>query len=161
MQVIDLETKLFEMFVPEVAALGYELIELELIQGKPRTLRLYIDSDNGIQVDDCADVSRHISVLLDVEDPISGEYNLEVSSPGTERPLRLPEHYARHIGEQAKFKLSQLHEGRKRIKALIESVSEDTVTVRVFANKKDAEGKAFSIPFSKIQKANLAADYEI
>lgn len=154
MQATDIESKLFELFVPEVESLGYELIELELISGKPKTLRLYIDSETGIQVDHCAEVSRHLSVILDVEDPIPGEFNLEVSSPGTERPLRLPEHYARYIGEQAKFKLSQLHEGRKRLKATIESVDETTVTVSM-------ENKTYAIPFVLIQKAHLAPDYEI
>ena len=105
-------------------------------------------------MDDCAEVSRHIGVVLDVEDPIPGEYTLEVSSPGTERPLRLPEHYARYIGEQAKFKLTQLHEGRKRLKGIIESVEETTVTVV-------ADAKSYAIPFGKIQKAHLAPDYEI
>ncbi len=75
------------MITAPVEALGYELVGIEFIRGRTSTLRIYIDSEDGINVDDCADVSHQVSAVLDVEDPISVAYNLEVSSPGLDRPM--------------------------------------------------------------------------
>lgn len=82
-----LEQKLTEMITAPVEALGFELVGIEFIRGRTSTLRIYIDSEDGINVDDCADVSHQVSAVLDVEDPITVAYNLEVSSPGLDRPL--------------------------------------------------------------------------
>ena len=95
-------TQLWDLLEPVVAGMGYELVEIEY---NPSTrhgvLRLYIDHEDGIQLDDCTDVSNQVSALLDVEDPIPGHYNLEVSSPGLDRPLRgIVQH---------RFPLSQLY----------------------------------------------------
>jgi len=148
----DLPTRLITLLEPEVNQLGYELIELEHIAGKPSTLRIYIDAEQGINVDDCAAVSTHVGLILEVEDPVPGEYMLEVSSPGAERPLRNLEHFAKYAGEQVKLKLSELHQGRKRLKGLLQGVEDDKVLVSV-DDKKDA------IPHRIIVKAHLATDF--
>src|SRR5204862_3226140 len=89
-----------------VEAMGFELVDAELVGGgRAPTLRVYIDSPQGITVDDCADVSRQISAILDVEDPIAGSYTLEVSSPGLDRPLVTPDDFRKRIGETVKAKL--------------------------------------------------------
>lgn len=82
-----LEQKLTEMITAPVEALGYELVGIEFVRYCTSTLRIYIDSEDGINVDDCADVSHQVSAVLDVEDPITVAYNLEVSSPGLDRPM--------------------------------------------------------------------------
>ncbi|MBT8142754.1 MAG: ribosome maturation factor RimP [Gammaproteobacteria bacterium] len=148
----DLVQRLISLLEPEINTLGYDMLELELLSGKPATLRIYIDQEKGILVEDCAAVSRHIGVILEVEDPIPGEYTLEVSSPGTERPLRLLEHFASYTGEQAKLKLSSLHEGRKRLKGILQGVSEDKVLIKV-------DDKEYAVPFALIDKAHLAPEY--
>ena len=148
----DLVQRLIALLEPEINQLGYELVELEMINGKPSTLRVYIDQENGITVEDCAAVSRQIGVVLEVEDPVPGEYLLEVSSPGTERPLRTLEHFATFKGEMAKVKLSRLHDGRKRLKGQLSGVEENKVLMSV-------DGKEFAIPFELIVKAHLAPDY--
>ena len=95
-----LEQRLSEMLNPAVEALGFELLGVEFVRaGKHSILRVYIDHENGINVDDCADVSHQVSAVLDVEDPINTEYNLEVSSPGMDRPLFKAAHYAQVVGE--------------------------------------------------------------
>ncbi len=97
-----LEQKLTEMITAPVEALGYELVGIEFIRGRTSTLRIYIDSEDGINVDDCADVSHQVSAVLDVEDPISVAYNLEVSSPGLDRPMFTADHYARFQGRRSR-----------------------------------------------------------
>ena len=148
----DLPTRLITLLEPELNQLGYELVELEHISGKPSTLRIYIDQEKGINVDDCAAVSNHVGLLLEVEDIVPGEYTLEVSSPGAERPLRSLEHFATYAGEQVKIKLSELHQGRKRIKGLLKGVDEDKILVSV-------DDKEYAIPHRIIIKAHLAPDY--
>jgi ribosome maturation factor RimP len=148
----DLVERLISLLEPEINHLGFEMIELEMINGKPSTLRVYIDQENGINVEDCASVSRHIGLILEVEDPIPGEFTLEVSSPGAERPLRKPEHFAQYIGYQAKLKLSQLHEGRKRLKGILLGVEDNKILIKV-------DDKEFAIPHDLVVKANLAPDY--
>merc|ERR1711916_184587 len=94
-----LEEKLTEMLEPGVEALGFELVGIEFVRaGKHSILRVYIDHENGISVDNCADVSHQVSAILDVEDPIATEYALEVSSPGMDRPLFTIEHFAQVVG---------------------------------------------------------------
>src|SRR5690606_6685193 len=102
-----MEDRLYDMLEPAVAALDFILWGVEFVRaGKHSTLRVYIDSDNGVTVDDCADVSYQVSAILDVEDPIQSEYYLEVSSPGMERPFFKVEQYALYIGEIAAVELT-------------------------------------------------------
>lgn len=93
---------------PCIESMGYELWGLQyLVQGRHALLRIFIDRAQGIGIEDCEKVSRQLSAVLDVEDPISGQYRLEISSPGIPRPLFYPEHYQRYIGEWIEIKLSK------------------------------------------------------
>ena len=111
------------MLAPVVEALGYECWGLEFMsQGRHSLLRIYIDHADGILVEDCEKVSRQISGVLDVEDPISTEYTLEVSSPGMDRPLFTLAQFARHVGELVKIKLRSPYEGRRNFQGLLRGV---------------------------------------
>ncbi len=144
------EAQLSELIRPTVEALGVELWGLEfLIQGKYSVLRVYIDRpEEGVTIDDCEKVSRQISGIFDVEDPIAGEYTLEVSSPGMDRPLFTLAQFARFIGSEAAVRLRAPLEGRRKYKGIIQSVSEDSLCLVV-------DGKQFQLPGNSIDKANL------
>lgn len=144
-----LERQLTEMLESPVEAAGYELVGLEFIRaGEHSTLRIYIDSENGINVDDCAEVSHQVSAVLDVEDPISVAYNLEVSSPGLERPLFKTEHYQQFIGHEVSLVLKMAMGNRRKWKGVIQAVEGETITVTV-----DGQNEEFAL--SNISKANL------
>jgi ribosome maturation factor RimP len=141
-----LETRL----APLVEGLGYELWELEYSPGRGNgCLRLYIDAPAGITLDDCERVSRAVSEVLDAEDPIPGQYTLEVSSPGLERPLRTAQHFARFVGETVSVETVQAIEGRRRFKGALTAAGADTVEVEV-------DGKRWTLPLGGIRKAHLA-----
>ncbi len=144
-----LERQLTEMLDAPVAASGYELVGLEFVRaGQHSTLRIYIDHENGITVDDCAEVSHQVSAVLDVEDPITVAYNLEVSSPGMERPLFKAAHYDQFIGHEVSIVLKMAVANRRKWKGVIQSVEGETVNVTV-----DGQEESFAI--SNISKANL------
>ncbi|MEQ9861171.1 ribosome maturation factor RimP [Pectobacterium cacticida] len=147
-----LEQKLTEMIAAPVAALGYELVGIEFIRSRQSTLRIYIDSVDGITVDDCADVSHQVSAVLDVEDPITVAYNLEVSSPGLERPLFTTEHYLRFIGEEVTVVLRMAVQNRRKWLGVIKAVNGEMITITV-------EGKDEVFALSNIQKANLVPHF--
>jgi ribosome maturation factor RimP len=138
------------MLQPVVEELGYSLWEIECSPGKGSGLvRLYLDAEAGITVEDCARVSRAVSEVLDAEDPIPGEYTLEVSSPGLERPLRTAEHFGRFVGETVFVELAQPHEGRRRFLGLLTAADATTIEVEV-------DGQRHVLPVSGIRKAHLA-----
>ena len=113
------------LLAPVVEALGYECWGLEFLsQGRHSLLRVYIDKADGILIEDCETVSRQVSGVLDVEDPISGEYTLEVSSPGMDRPLFTLEQFARYVGEQVKIKLRVPFERRRNFQGVLRGVEE-------------------------------------
>ncbi|AYA41305.1 ribosome maturation factor RimP [Xenorhabdus nematophila] len=147
-----LEQKLTEMISAPVEALGFELVGLEFIRARVSTLRVYIDSEEGITVDNCADVSHQVSAVLDVEDPISVLYNLEISSPGLERPLFTAEHYQRFIGEEVNVVLRMAMQNRRRWQGIIKAVDGEMITVTV-----DGKDEVFAL--SNIQKANLVPHF--
>ncbi|MCK3669140.1 MULTISPECIES: ribosome maturation factor RimP [Photorhabdus] len=147
-----LEQKLTAMISAPVEALGFELVGLEFIRARVSTLRIYIDSENGITVDDCADVSHQVSAVLDVEDPISVLYNLEISSPGLERPLFTAEHYQRFIGEEVSLVLRIAMQNRRKWLGTIKTVDGEMITVTV-----DGKDEVFAL--SNIQKANLVPHF--
>jgi ribosome maturation factor RimP len=150
----SLEERLTAMFKPNVEDLGYELVGIEYIRaGKHSTLRVYIDHENGILVDDCAAVSREISALMDVEDPITNEYTLEVSSPGLERPLFSADQYAAFIGSEVKVQLRMPIQNRRRWKGVIASVEGEIICVNV-----DGTEERFAL--SNIQKANIVPKFD-
>ena len=144
-----LERQLTEMLESPVEASGYELVGLEFIRaGEHSTLRIYIDSENGINVDDCAEVSHQVSAVLDVEDPISVAYNLEVSSPGLERPLFKTEHYQQFIGHEVSIVLKMAMDNRRKWKGVIHSAEGESIIITV-------DGKDEEFALSNISKANL------
>ncbi len=147
-----LEQKLTELVLAPVEALGYELVGIEFVRGRTSTLRIYIDSEDGINVDDCVDVSHQVSAVLDMEDPITVAYNLEVSSPGLDRPMFTAEHYVRYTGEEVSLVLSIAVKNRRKWQGIIKSVDRKMVTVT-------AEGKDEVFALRNIQKANLVPHF--
>lgn len=142
------------MLAPSVEDLGYELVGVEYVRaGKHSTLRVYIDQEEGILVDDCAAVSRQVSAIMDVEDPITNEYTLEVSSPGMERPLFNAAQYAAFLGEEVKIQLRMPIQNRRRWKGVISSVDGEIISVSV-------EGKEERFALSNIQKANIVPKFD-
>jgi len=144
-----------QIIEPVVTGLGYELVGTEFLsQGRHSVLRIYIDQADGITVDDCETVSRQISAVLDVEDPIQGNYTLEVSSPGLDRPLFTVEHFIRFLGSRVSIRLRTPLESRRKISGVIKSVENDVITLA-------GEEKDFNVPFDVIDKANLVPDFQI
>ncbi len=142
-------TQLNEMFGPVVAGMGYEFVGLEYLSGaSPAILRFYIDHEQGITVDDCAAVSRQISAVLDVEDPITGEYTLEVSSPGLDRPLFIAEHYQQFMGEKVKCKLRMPLDGRRNFTGKLLEADDEKITLSI-------DNDEFELFIDDIEKANL------
>jgi ribosome maturation factor RimP len=133
-----------------ILALGYELVDLDLRTGANGLLRVFIDSDAGVTLDDCETVSRQIGALLDVEDPIPGRYVLEVSSPGIDRRLRTSGHFARHVNEEVKIQLSRPQGGRRRFRGRLADVDEQAVSVEV-------DGTQWRLPIADIATATLVA----
>lgn len=145
------EQKLTDMLRPAVAETGKELLGVEFISaGNNSVLRLFIDHENGINVDDCAEVSRQVGAILDVEDPISSEYNLEVSSPGLDRPLFELSHFQEVIGEIVNVKLSMPLNGRRKFKGILTAIENDTLIVEV-------DGIDYELVMNNVDKANLVA----
>ena len=151
----DTVTQITELAMPLLDSLGIELVELEYRkEGHGMVLRLYIDKPDGITLDDCADVSRELSEILDVEEVIHAHYNLEVSSPGLNRPLKKESDYIRYAGRLVKIKTFEVvadDAGNKRKTFLGEllGLSDGVVSIKL------TEGQSAAIPLDKIAKANL------
>jgi ribosome maturation factor RimP len=140
---------LTEMLSPAAAACGYELWGIEFFpQGKRSCLRIYIDGPEGVTVDGCAQVSHQVSGILDVEDPIAGEYTLEVSSPGWDRPLFSLSQYARYVGGEVLLRLLSPLNGRRRFKGVLQQVQDETLELLV-------DGQVVQVPFSQVDKGNV------
>ena len=117
---------------PAVNGLGYELADLEVKQqGRSKLVRLFIDKPEGITLDDCESVSQQVSLLLDVEDPISDDYVLEISSPGLNRTLKKLEHYQRFIGCEIRVKLYPSEEGRRNFRGKLLTATQDKINIEV------------------------------
>ena len=143
-----------QLIKPVVEALDCELWGIEMqMGGKAKLLRIFIDRDeDGVGIDDCERVSRQTSAILDVEDVIAGEYVLEVSSPGMDRPLYELDHYARYLGEEISIRLRFPYEGRRNYKGRLKAIEGDEVVVVVA----DSE---FLFPVEGIEKANLVPQF--
>ena len=149
-----------------VTPMGYELVAVEFFQrgGGAGTLRVYIDHERGITVDDCTAVSHQLSGVLDVEDPLPGHYDLEVSSPGLDRPLVFPEHFARFVGHRVKLRLAEKVEGRRNLEGVLlgpgdvvdgaESAGTLPTGIRI-----EAEGRTWEIPLAALETARLVPDF--
>jgi ribosome maturation factor RimP len=127
-----IDQKLAKIVQPSIEGLGYELVRLRLMAGKKVTLQIMAERPDGtMEVEDCAELSRNLSAILDVEDPISGEYSLEVSSPGIDRPLTRLSDFDRWEGYEAKLETDELIEGRKRFKGILAGVDGDEVLIEI------------------------------
>ena len=114
-------------------------------------MRLYIDNADGIGLDDCEKVSHAVSALLDVEDPLPGQYNLEISSPGVDRKLTKVGHFQRFMGDTVKVQMRFPVDGRKRFRGTIESCDDEHVVVKV-------DGESYSLPLATIDTARLVPE---
>ncbi|MEJ2177604.1 MAG: ribosome maturation factor RimP [Gammaproteobacteria bacterium] len=145
--------KLRALLEPSVESLGYELLHIEFAGSGGNILRLYIDAPGGIEIDDCESVSRQVSLILDVEDPVKNAYTLEVSSPGLDRPLVKPEHFQKFSGELAKIVMHTHVLGRRRFTGkLIEA--DDTQVVL------EADGESYELPYEQMESARLEPVFE-
>lgn len=145
-----LRERVIALTEPLLGRLGYELVELEYAAGRSHaTLRFFIDKSGGIGLEDCEQVSREISAMLDVEDPIPIAYTLEVSSPGFDRVLRTRAHFERFAGERVHVELKVPREGRRRYTGTLRTVADDGLTLEV-------DRETVSVPFDEIGKARLA-----
>jgi ribosome maturation factor RimP len=132
-----------------LAALGLQLWGIEYLgQGRHTLLRVYIDKPEGVGIEDCAEASRQISGILDVEDPIKTEYTLEVSSPGIERTLFTLDQYRQYLGAELKLRLRQNFEGRRNFNGVLLEVGEDQITLMMGEDK-------VAFPLELIERANL------
>ena len=144
---------LLDLFESEIATMGCELLGIELTQnGNGRILRVYIEKKGGIDVDDCVAVSHQLTGVLEVEDPISGQYNLEVSSPGLDRPLFTLEHYKQFVGEIIKIKLFEKYNGRKNFIGVLNTVHDEEVVI-------GCEDERYSVPLRLIERARLVPQF--
>lgn len=143
------------LLAPVVEGHGLLLHGVEYVAGRSSALlRVYIDHlDRHITIEDCEAVSRDVSASLDVNDPISGAYRLEISSPGFDRPLFRPEHWTRFIGSEVKAETALPIEGRKRFRGQIVAVEDGRARI-------EGEGQAWSLPLTAIAKARLVPEYE-
>jgi ribosome maturation factor RimP len=144
---------LLRLLEAPVEALGYAVVELEFHpQGRGGLLRIFIDREGGVTVDDCEKVSRQVSAVLDVEDPIPGAYTLEVSSPGLDRPLRKEADFTRFAGEKAKLELLLPRDGRKRYTGTLKGCEAGEVLMEV-------DGVVHRLPLGDIAKARLVPEF--
>ena len=143
-------TRLLE---PSVTALGYDLVAVELTgDGSHTILRVYIDLPGGITIDDCEAVSRQLSAVLDVEDPIRGEYTLEVSSPGLDRPLVKREDFERYTGEDVKIRMADQVLGRRNFTGRLQGIEGNLVLVEV-------DNEIYELDLDHVEKARLVPKF--
>ncbi|MFO8141535.1 MAG: ribosome maturation factor RimP [Marinobacter sp.] len=147
--------QLEDILRPVIEGLGYEFWGIEYrSRGYQSMLRVYIDDvENGIGIEDCEKVSRQVSGVMDVEDPIQSEYTLEVSSPGMDRPLFRLEQYQEFVGHQVQIKLRMAFEGRRKFQGLIKGVEGDDVVIV-------ADDHEYLLPFDSIDRANIIPVFE-
>jgi len=132
-----------------VEQLGYELLGVEFVPGRNRSLvRLYIDSESGVTIEDCERVSHEVSGALDVEDPVRGTYTLEVSSPGFDRPLFKPAHFERHAGCRVRVRLRERWERRRKLTGVLRGFRDGKVLV-------DEDGVEYAVPHDAVASARV------
>ena len=146
--------KLSDLFEPVIDSMGYELVGVEYVGSDANyVMRVYIDHAKGITVDDCARVSHQLTALLEVEDPLTEAYDLEVSSPGLERPLFKQADFERFKGQRIRIKMAVAQNGRKNYRGLLHGINEQgNIDIEV-------DNEHFELPFADIKRANLLADF--
>jgi ribosome maturation factor RimP len=148
-------TRVWALATPLAADEGMEIVDIEFRHegGRGgRVLRLYLDKEGGPNVDDLSRVSRQLSELLDAHDTVEGAYTLEVSSPGINRPLRRPEHFARFVGKRIRVRTRDRVDDRRSFLGILREVLQDRIMLT-------EEGKEYQIPFSVIEKSNYEHDW--
>lgn len=147
---MSLNETIEKLIAPSIEALGYEVVRVTLAGSTRKVLQVMAEPSDGrvMSVEDCARVSRAISAILDVEDPISGAYSLEVSSPGIDRPLTRAKDFDRYAGHEAKIETFEPVEGRKRFKGILKGLSGTDVRI-------ESDGADVALPFTQIAKAKL------
>ena len=158
----DSLTQIETLILPILDDLGYELVDLQLQQdGKQLALRIFVDKPAGITLDDCVEVSREVSAILEVEDPIKAAYRLEVSSPGLDRPLKKAADFERFVGKKARLKSKNLIDPdqrgttRKTFVGTLLGFEEDNVRLELT----DKQGGVIAIPLADLDKANLEEEF--
>ena len=148
---------LYDLLTPTIEGMGFEVVRILLTGAQRPTLQVMIERQDrkNLVVDDCAAVSRAISTILDEKDPIDGEYSLEVSSPGIDRPLTKPEHFSRFAGYETKIETTETIDGRKRFKGKIISLDANNNICFLM------DDKEYSIPFESVSKAKLVLTDEL
>jgi|TARA_R100001369_G_scaffold64130_1_gene91191 ribosome maturation factor RimP len=145
---------LHALIEPVVAAMGFELWGIDhLSQGKNSRLVIYIERESGVSVEDCADISRQVSAVMDVEDPIAGEYRLEVSSPGMARPLYSLDQFTRFQGHHVALKLRTAFDGRRKYQGLLVGVEGDEVLLQL-------DGEEYCFPIESIDSAHIVPQFD-
>jgi ribosome maturation factor RimP len=147
--------RVWQLAAPLAAREGMEIVEIELRRegGRAgRVLRLYLDKEGGPNMDDLGRVSRALSDVLDAEDAVDGAYTLEVSSPGINRPLTRPEHFARFVGKRIRVRTRDMIGGRRSFLGILGEVVDDKIVLT-------QDGAEFQIPFSMIEKSNYEHDW--
>ena len=144
-----------EVIEPALAAMGYRLVRVALTGGRPATLQVMAErgDEAPMSLDDCVEISRSISPLLDVADPIEGAYSLEVSSPGLDRPLTRREDYDRFAGREAKIELAHPIDGRKRFRGRLAGIAGGSIRLGL-------EGGEVSLPLAAVARAKLVVENE-
>lgn len=146
--------KEWQLIEPIVEDMGYELVGVDYRKnGETGLLCVYIDHENGVNVDDCAKISHQISAIMDVEDPIKEHYTLEVSSPGLDRPLFKEADFKRFAGQRVKVKLGIPFDGRRNFNGILNGVEDSMVLVVV-------DNEEFMLPIEHIDKANIIPQFK-
>ena len=154
---MDIIEKITSIIEPSLDDMGYTIVQMKMADGDRRkTLTIMAERKDGVVMgfDDCTDISRVVGALLEVDDPISGAYNLEVCSPGIDRPLTKPEDYNRYTGYEAKIETQIPIDGRKRFRDILKGMNDNKVTM-------DMEGSNAVIPYSNIRTAKLVMTDEL
>lgn len=147
----NVEMTLRDRLASLITAMGYEFVGCEIQrQGRSSVLRVYIDSENGITLDDCSKVSHQVSAMLDVEDPIQGNYNLEISSPGLDRPLFEIAQYRKFIGNRIKVRMHDPIYNQRNFVGVLQRVEETEIYLLV-------DTEEVVLPFPSIEKAKVIA----
>lgn len=150
-----IDQRLAALLVPSMEGMGFELVRLRVMSGKKVTLQIMAERPDGtMEVEDCAELSRNVSAILDVEDPISGEYTLEVSSPGIDRPLTRLQDFDRWEGHEAKLETDEAIDGRKRFKGILAGTEGNEVLI-------DIEEGTIGLDFGWLTDAKLILTDEL
>lgn len=149
------QPKWHDLISPIISGTPFELVGVECVGGgKHTTVRIYFDKPGGITIDDIAELSRQISVIFDVEEPISGQYTLEVSSPGLQRPLFTPTHFKAQVGQKIMVKTNHALGNRQNFKGVLTKADDDGIEIEV-------EEQSVSLTYNDIDKAKVIPDISI